>query len=557
MTSSLERARRAFALRSWAEASGEFAAAVDEQASLTAADHEARAVAAYLIGEDDVSEEAFEAAHRTALVAGAPDAAARCAFWLALSLMLRGRMAQAGGWLARAQRVVDDGGVECAASGYLLVPRLLGALGSGDAAAARALALEATALGARHHEPDLHVLGVLGHGQALVALGDVVAGTARFDEAMVAVTSGEVGPVTSGIVYCAVVVECLQVYDLPRAAEWTAALSAWCDAQPDLVPYRGQCLVHRSQIHQVTGRWPEAIAAAEAAVRALSAPPHPALGFAHYQHAELQRLVGDFERAEAGYHHASREGHEPMPGLALLDLARGDAAAAATTIRRAVAEATRPLERPALLAAAADILPAAGDLAGARAVADDLAGVAGRSPSPVLRAMADQATGAVLVAEGHPTGALGPLRSAYRTWHAMRMPYEAARATVLLGRACAALGDRTAASLELRNATDAFTELGARPDAERGEALLHALVRSPASEGSGLSEREREVLGHVAAGRTNREIADALVISQHTVGRHVENIFAKLGVSNRAAATAYAYEHGLVSGQGAPRRRSR
>ena len=553
MTSSLERARQAFALREWAVSCAAFSAALEEQTPLTAGDHEARAVAAYLIGADDVCEKAFEAAHRTALAAGESDAAARCAFWLALSLMLRGQMAQAHGWLARARAAVDDGGVECAALGYLLIPEILGALGGGEPGRALDLAVQATQLGDRYGDFDLRAFGVLGHGQALIALGDVVAGTVRFDEAMVAVTSGEVGPVTSGIVYCAVVIECLRVYDLSRAAEWTAALSAWCDAQPDLVPYRGQCLVHRSQIHQAAGRWQEAITTAEAACRLLMDPPHPALGLAHYQVAELSRLVGDFDRAETAYQHAGRHGHHPMPGLALLELARGDAAAAAATIRRALQEASDPLDGPSLLAAAGDILPAAGDLAGARVAADELAEVAARSPSPVLGAMADQAAGAVLVAEGDPARALQHLRAACRTWQSLRMPYETARTTVLLGRACAALGDRTAAALELRNARDAFADLGARPDLDRAETLLRGTEPAPASDTAGLSEREREVLSHLAAGRTNREIAAALVISQHTVGRHVENIFTKIGVSSRAAATAYAYEHDLVSPPGAPR----
>ena len=553
MTSSLERARQAFALREWAVSCAAFSAALEEQTPLTAADHEARAVAAYLIGADEVSGKAYDAAYRAALAAAESDAAARCAFWLALSLMLRGQMAQAHGWLARARAVVDDAGFECAASGYLLIPELLGALGSGEPATARDLALQAIEIADRYDDADLHAFGVLGHGQALIGVGDVAAGTVRFDEAMVAVTSGEVGPVTSGIVYCAVVIECLRVYDLSRAAEWTAALSAWCDAQPDLVPYRGQCLVHRSQIHQATGRWREAITTAEAACRLLPDPPHPALGLAHYQEAELNRLTGDFERAETAYQQASRYGHHPMPGLALLELARGDAASAAAAIRRALHEASDPLGRPALLAAAVDVLPAEGDLAGARVAADELAEAAAVSPSAVLGAMADQAVGAVLVAEGDPARALQHLRPACGTWQRVGVPYETARTSVLLGRACSALGDRTAAALELRNGRDVFADLGARPDLARAEVLLKGVAGATVADAAKLSKREQEVLSHLAAGRTNRQIAAALVISQHTVGRHVENIFTKLGVSSRAAATAYAYEHDLVPRPGAPR----
>ncbi|HUR22670.1 MAG TPA: LuxR C-terminal-related transcriptional regulator [Acidimicrobiales bacterium] len=368
---------------------------------------------------------------------------------------------------------------------------------------------------------------------------------ARLDEVMVSVTTGEVGPVTSGIVYCAVILECMQLFDLPRAAEWTEALTAWCDAQPDLVPYRGQCLIHRSQLHQATGAWSEAIATADAACRRLTDPPHPALGLAHYQAAELHRLLGSFDDADAAYRQANQSGYQPMPGMALLKLARGEAEDAAATIRRALSEAGDPLERPVLLAAAGDILRAVGDIAGVRTAADELAGIAARSTSQVLAAIAAQATGAALLGESDPSMALRHLRVAESTWQQLNMPYERARAAVLIGLSCAALGDRTSASLEFDAAQHSFATLGARPDLERLRSLVAGLgtadaIEAPPGGGSILSPRELEVLAHVAAGRTNRDIAVELVISQHTVGRHIDNIFTKLGVSTRAAATAYA-----------------
>jgi DNA-binding CsgD family transcriptional regulator/tetratricopeptide (TPR) repeat protein len=546
----LERARAAFARQAWGEAFAAFQEAAG-RGRLDAADHARLAVCAYLVGEDDECAEAWAQAHRLALECEDAPEAARCAFWLAMCLMLRGLMAQAGGWLARAERVVANADVDCAARGYLLIPGLLAALGAGDPVTARDLSLRATELGVRFDDADLRALGTLGHGQALVRMGDVAGGTARFDEVMVSVTAGEVGPITSGIVYCAVILECMQLFDLQRASEWTAALSAWCDAQPELVPYRGQCLVHRSQLQQAAGGWPEAIGAAEVACRWLADPPHPALGLAHYQLGELHRLVGAFEDAEAEYRQASRHGHHPVPGLALLQSARGDAGAAATTIRRALHEAADPLARPALLSAAVDIHRATGDTEGARAAADELATIAAASPSPVLRAMAGHATGSVLLGEGDPAAALVELRAAARAWQSLHMPYESARTAVLLGLACAALGDRTSAALEFDNAREVFTELGAAPDLERLVTLTAGLVDGgvPPAETRGrgvLSRREREVLAHVAAGRTNREIAAALTISEHTVGRHLENIFAKLAVTSRAAATAYAYEHGLL-----------
>jgi DNA-binding CsgD family transcriptional regulator len=541
MTATVERARDAFARQAWAEASTAFEAAAEET-PLTPADNECRAVAAYLVGADDASGVAWEAAHRTASAAGDAAEAARFAFWLAFCLMLRGRMAPARGWLSRAERLVDTAGEDCSAVGYLLVPGLLTALADGDATRARDLAVRATALGDRLGDADLRALGTLGHGQARIAMGDAASGTALLDEVMVSVTSGEVGPITSGIVYCAVILECMQLFDVRRATEWTDALERWSAAQPDLVPYRGQCLVHRSQIQQAAGTWPDALSSAADARRRLTDPPHPALGRACYQEAELHRLVGAFEEADAEYRQASRHGYHPMPGLALLRLAEGEGAAAATSIGRTLEEVRRPLERPALLAAAVDILVATGNLAGARAAAEELAAIAATSPSVLLRAMASQAMGTALVAGGDSAAAMVELRAAGEAWRSLQMPYEGARTAVLRATACTALGDPAAAALELDDARAAFVALGAGPDLDR----LTAVAGSVGASGTRLSLREREVLALVAAGRTNREIAAQLVISQHTVSRHLENIFAKLGVTTRAAAIAHVYEQHLL-----------
>lgn len=550
MTSALERAQAAFARESWRDALSEFLAA-EQDGSLDPRGHECLAVCAYMLGEDEVAGRAWTDAHRLAAAAGNVDAAARCAFWLALSLMLRGQMAQAGGWLARARQAIGEADAHCAAAGYVLIPPLLQALDEGDPDTALDLGVRMTELGDRFGDGDLRAFGILGQGQALIAAGDTTAGTARLDEVMVAVTAEELGPITSGIVYCAVILECMNLFDLRRAAEWTDALTSWCERQPGLVPFRGQCLVHRSQVAQAAGDWPSAIVTAEAACRRLTDPPHPALGLAHYQEAELHRLVGAFGDAESEYRKAARHGHDPMPGLALLELMRGDAATAAAAITRALEEATGTVARPPLLAAAADIHRALGDLVAARVAADELSTVAAGRSSPVLDAMAAHAMGSVLLAEGDPAPALAGLRAAAATWKAMRMPYEAARTGVLLALACAAIGDQTSAAVEFANASETFAELGAQPDLDRLTALTAGsgddqgagAASGPASE---LSPREREVLVHVAAGKTNREIAELLVISQHTVGRHVENIFTKLGVGSRAAATAYAYEHDLL-----------
>ena len=511
--------------------------------SIDAAECERAAIRAYLRGADDQCAKHWEAAQRAAHAAGNPAESARYAFWLGFGHLLAGRTAPASGWLARAEALIAESGAECRASGYVLIPRFFEALDAGDHEHAGELSLRAADIGDRFDDADLRAFGTLCQGQALIAAGEAAAGVTRLDEVMVSVTTGELGPITTGIVYCGVILACMELYDLRRASEWTEALSAWCDAQPELVPFRGQCLVHRSQLQQAEGDWPGAVASAQSACRRLTDPPHPALGLARYQEGELHRLYGDFEHAERDYREASRHGCDPMPGLALLQLSRGDGAGAAAMIDRALREPGFGRSRPALLVAAVETFSATGDLAAARAAADELAAIAAGSSSQVLEAMAAQAVGSVQIAAGDVAAALVELRIAARTWQSLHMPYDSARATALLGLACAALGDQTGAEVEFDSASDIFAKLGATPDLER-VCVLSAGLADHAE--SALSAREREVLAHLAAGRTNRQIAAQLVVSPHTVARHVEHIYAKLGVTNRAAATAYAYEHHLV-----------
>ncbi|MGH8983933.1 MAG: tetratricopeptide repeat protein, partial [Acidimicrobiia bacterium] len=198
-------------------------------------------------------------------------------------------------------------------------------------------------------------------------------GLALFDEVMIGATTGGVSPLTTGILYCAVIDACMQVFDLRRAAEWTDALTGWCEAQPDMVPFRGQCLVHRSQILQARGEWAEALSEATSAEARLARSLHPATGVACYQQGELHRLRGDFEGAERGYRQASENGREPVPGFALLQLAAGRLEAATATVRRMLDEAHDPPARLAVLPAFVEIALAAGDADAARVASDELA----------------------------------------------------------------------------------------------------------------------------------------------------------------------------------------
>jgi len=534
-----DRGRESFERRAWGDAFARLAEA-DGLSPLGPEDLERLATAAYLVGRDEESARVWERAHREALERPDVERAVRCAFWLTYCLMSSGELARGGGWAARAQRLLDDHGRDCVERGYLLFPVGLQAILGGDLEGSHETFGRAAEIGERHGDRDLVALARHGQGRALIRMGLADEGLALLDEVMVAVTSDEVSPIVTGDVYCSVIEACQESFDLRRAQDWTQALSRWCDSQPDLVPYRGQCLLHRAELMQLRGAWEDAMdEARQASTRLAARPGRPSVGAALYQQAELHRLRGEVSAAEEAYRQAGEAGREPQPGLARLWLAQGRTRAAQAAIRRAVDEADDTLTRSRLLPALVEIMLAADDLPAARAGAGELAGIAEGLGAPLLRALAAHAQGALLLAEDRPQAALGPLRRAWSDWQELEAPYEGARVRVLLSLACRRLGDEETARMELDAARRVFQRLGAAGEVAR-------LAEQPRAPAGGLTAREVQVLREVAAGKTNRAIAADLFLSEKTVARHVSNILGKLGLASRSAATAYAYENGLV-----------
>jgi ATP/maltotriose-dependent transcriptional regulator MalT len=425
-----------------------------------------------------------------------------------------------------------------------MLPSVVQASIEGDYARAEDAATRAAEIGGRFGDADLFALGVHFRGRALLKLGRVREGLALLDESMISVISEEIWQPVAGNIYCSMIDACLEISDLRRADEWTTALAAWWEKQPDLVTFTGQCLVHRAEIMQLHGAWPEAVEETRRACERLAQGADRYItGAALYRQAEIHRTRGDFATAENAYQEANRWGQDAQPGLALLRLSQGETEAAAAAIRRVVAETTEQLRRAKLLPAHVEIMLAAGDIPAARAAAVELSQIAGVYDIPAQRASAGYALGRVLLAEGEARSALGALRHAWGVWQALDAPYESARSRVLIGLACRALGDEESAALELEVARRVFAELGAEPDLIRVEQLA---AKQPAAAAHGLTPRELQVLRLLATGKTNHAIAADLVIADKTVDRHLTNIFTKLDVSSRAAATAYAYQHRLL-----------
>jgi DNA-binding NarL/FixJ family response regulator len=481
MVHAIDDARAASDDRRWGDAWRLWSTFAPE--SLDVDDLDRAATAGYLTGHDDEGFARWVRAHQLCLVDGAVHRAANFGGKLAQGFGFKGDLGRCRGWVDRTARLLEEANIDCVEQGYLQYGLgMLRIFEAGDLAGAHTHFVQAGKIGARFAHRELVTSARIGEGRMLIYLGDITEGLALLDEAMVAIEAGELSPLAAGDAYCTVIDACSELFDLSRCRAWTESFVGWCDAQQELVLYRGHCFLHRAEVLELLGAWPEALVQARHACDRLAAPVNPA----------------------------------------------------------ALDEAQDPISRARLLASYVEIVLATRDTT-ARDAAEELRQVAATLGTPLLRAQAARAAGTVLRAEGDPKAALVELRRAFNEFHALAMPYDAARTRLLIAEACASLGDHDGAAMESSAARAVLDAL-----APTAAALNATFEPGTAPSLEGLTRRELEILRLLARGKTNRGIAHDLVISEKTVASHVSHIFTKLGVTSRSAATAYAYDHELV-----------
>jgi DNA-binding NarL/FixJ family response regulator len=529
-TDNLSQARQAYAAHDWADAASHFDAAATDR--LTADDLAAYADAVWWLGRIEDNLRLNAAACEAFLADARPVEAAGAALVLGVFHLSRGDEPQGVGWIGRAGHLLE-GIPESPAHGLLLhLTQVEPSLQAGEPVAAVDAARQVQELGRRLGRPDLVAVGLNGEGRALIRSGHVVDGLKLLDEAMVTVLDGRLAPFVSGTLYCHTIATCHEVADIRRMSRWIDLTEGWLATIPAAVAFGGLCAVHRAQLHLFRGEWDQAERKALGVVADLRANRIDYAAEAWYVVAEARRLRGDPSAATA-YDEAHACGRDPQPGRALLRLQEGDAAGAAASVRVALAAvAADPLRRAPLCAAAVEIAVGGGSLGDAAGAASELVETASTYATSGLEAMASAARGTVLLAEDRAEEALPVLREAYRRWHELGAAYDAAGTCVRLAEAYRALGDEASAVAEVSRAEATYERLGAR---------------RPARElPDGLTQRESEVLTLVADGRSNRQIGEALYISDRTVARHLTNIFTKIGVTSRTQAARYAIDRGLA-----------
>jgi DNA-binding NarL/FixJ family response regulator len=491
------------------------------------------ATAAYLIGRDEQAFDLWTNAFRRCLDGGRAHHAAAYGAKLARALGFKGDIPRCSGWIRRGAELLETSAIDCLEQGWLEYGLGFARLFEhGDVAGAHTQFTLAGKIGRRFADTELTTMARIGEGRMRIYLGEPSEGMAMLDAAFVTLEAREVGPLAAGDAYCTIIDACAELQDLVRLRAWTAGLTRWCDAQQELVLYRGHCFVHRAEVFRDLGEWAAGLEQARRACDRLAEPiMHGILGAAHGVEGDFHRLLGSFDAARSSYERAIELGSDPQPGPALLRLAEGATEPAHAMMQRVLAELEDPISRARPLAAAVQIALSAGDLDAAADAADELRAIAAQLGTALLHARAAYAQGAVLFARGDPRRAIAELRRGLDVFNTLEALADAAYARQLIADCCLALGDIEGAASERKAAQAALDRCTSSSEFEPPD---------------GLSAREVEVLRLVARGKTNRVIAAELFISEKTVATHITHIFTKLGVNTRAAATGYAFDRKLV-----------
>jgi DNA-binding CsgD family transcriptional regulator len=498
---------------------------------MTLDDLDAYATTAWRLGH---SREAVRLAERVygQLVRRDPATAATKAVDIALEWLTRGDLNIAQGWMNRARRLLTGaptGPTHC----YLAYLDVVLAVAEQDP---EELARRAEAV--RHlcdsvEDPALESLSLVSQAIAALHQGRVADGYALVDEALLPLLAGHVRVEWAGDIYCVVLNLCHKLADHPRMRAWTQSMERWCDVH-SASPFYRVCDVHRLQLAAADDdyrRLEDQLFSASTALEDVNSWVG-AEGF--YQLGEVRRLRGDTEGALAAFAKARSLGKDPQPGEALLHCSVGQSRKAWTDLRVALAGAG-PLDRMRLLRAAVVVALARDDIDEAQRHCDQLAAGAEAFATPGYRGWAAHARGAVLVRRGEFEAALDNLGAALREYRLQQERYDIAEVYEWMALAHRGLGDDTAADTDIATAENIYEQLAVQPSGVCGRA-------SP----GGLTRREIEVLRAIAGGATNRQVAHQFVISDKTVGRHLANIYTKLGVSSRTAAVTWAHQNGVV-----------
>jgi DNA-binding NarL/FixJ family response regulator len=535
----VDEARRAWERHDWQQCWDAATAAGPGEGLVEAERLDLLADSAWWLGRLEDCIVAREQAYRLFDELGEERRAGQCAVWLYEHHCFRASPSVASGWLGRARRALGKG-VHCIELGALVLREAEMAHGSGDLERAASLAERGIDLGRELGCADLEAEALQTLGRVRIDQGQAAEGLGLLDEAMLSAVEGRLSPYSTGKVYCSLISACEQLSDHRRAAEWTEETARWAERHP-LAVFPGLCRVHHATALQWRGNWAEAEREAVRASEELAEINLPNAAIAWTEIGEIRRRIGDLDGASDAFANADRLCRQPRAGVALLRLAEGDLDAASAIVSEALeAAGWNRLARAKVLPALAQIAIAAGDMATAAGAVEELEKVAADFDSSGIRAAALSARGRLELASGQGD-ACKTLRNAVAGWTELAVPYEIATARTLLGQAYRANHDDASAAAAFNEARAVFDELGVRVDAQTS--------RHPAAPGrlpAGLTEREAEVLCLAAAGQTNKQIAATLYLSDKTIARHLSNIFAKIGVSTRAAAAAFAFEHDLM-----------